>query len=68
MPQGFAEHDTRHYSTVDGVTGVSAWSHTYDHTVHDSMLPVLRTTLASVLRNQKLMALAKTIFGPARRS
>jgi hypothetical protein len=25
------------YPTVDAVTGYSAWSHTYDHTVYDEL-------------------------------
>jgi hypothetical protein len=37
MAQGFAEYDTRHYPTADAVTGYSAWSHTYDHTVYDEL-------------------------------
>jgi SAM-dependent methyltransferase len=48
MTQGFTEYDTRHYLTVDVVTGYSAWAHTYDQTVHDELDLHLLASLQTV--------------------
>ena len=48
MTQGFTKYDTRHYPTVDVVTGYSAWSHTYNQTVHDELDLHLLASLQTV--------------------
>ena len=37
MTQPFALSDTRHYPTVDVVTGFGEWASTYDQTVHHQL-------------------------------